>query len=93
MSLGDVVVEGRMDLHGRTEQQAYDDYLSFVQQQSGRGKRMLLVITGKSGVLKTNLPRWSGTSPFNQYIMAVRTAARQHGGEGAYYILLHKKTR
>lgn len=93
MSLGDVMIEARLDLHGQTEQEAYETLLTFVQNQNGRGKRMLLVITGKSGVLKTNLPRWCNVAPFNQYIMAARTAVRHHGGDGAYYVLLHRKGR
>lgn len=93
MSLGDVVIEGRLDLHGNTEQEAYDTMLGFVQKQSGRGKRMLLVVTGKSGVLCQNVPRWCHVAPFNQYVLAVRSAAKQHGGSGAYYVLLHRQTR
>lgn len=93
MSMGDVMIEARIDLHGRTEAEAHEAFTSFVEQQSGRGKRMLLVITGKSGVLQGNLPRWAGVAPLSQYIMAVRTAARHHGGEGAYYILLNKHSR
>jgi len=91
MSLGDVVIEARLDLHGRTEQEAYDDFRAFVEAQSARGKRMLLVITGKSGTLRTNLPRWSQTPVFAPYIQAVREASLIHGGEGAYYVLLHKR--
>lgn len=93
MSMGDVMIEARIDLHGRTEVGAHEDFTSFVQQQSGRGKRMLLVITGRSGILRTNLPRWAGVTPLSQYIMAVRSAAQHHGGEGAYYVLLHKQSR
>ncbi|MGE4351323.1 MAG: Smr/MutS family protein [Bdellovibrionales bacterium] len=97
MSLGEVLIEGRLDLHGKSEQAAYDQFKVFVENSYGRGKRMLLVITGKGqdggSVIKNNLPRWCDTDVFEPYVMAVRTAAQQHGGEGAYYILLRKKTK
>jgi len=90
MSLGDVVIEAKLDLHGKTEQEAYDDLLFFIKKQYSNRKRMLLVVTGKSGVLKNNVPRWCVISPFDKYIMAIRSAANHHGGDGAYYILLYK---
>ena len=95
MSLGDVVIEGRLDLHGKTEQEAYDSFSSFIETQHARGKRMLLIVTGKGqdgqSVLRFNLPRWCDVPPFAERVMAVRTAALHHGGDGAYYVLLRKR--
>lgn len=95
MSLGDIVIEAKIDLHGRTEQEAYDSFKTFVEEQQKRGKRMLLVITGKGpeggSVIRQNLPRWCNTAPFDTSVLAVRTAAQHHGGEGAYYVLLGKR--
>jgi len=96
MSLGDVVIEAKLDLHGQTEQAAYDSFLGFIEKQRERSKRMLLVITGKgpdgASVLRSNLPRWCNTAPFEESVLAVRTAAQHHGGDGAYYVLLRKKS-
>ena len=96
MSLGDVVIEAKLDLHGQTEASAYDAFKEFVETQSKRGKRMLLVITGKGAggesVLRANLPRWCDVPPFDNLVLAVRTAAQHHGGDGAYYILLRKRS-
>ena len=95
LSLGDVVIEARLDLHGQTEQAAYEKFREFVEAQHARGKRMLLVITGKgadgTSVLRANLPRWCDVTPFEDFVLAVRTAAPHHGGDGAYYVLLRKK--
>ncbi len=96
MSLGDVFIEAKLDLHGKTEAAAYESLKAFVETQSARGKRMLLVITGKGGVegssiLRSNLPRWCTVPPFDGLVLAVRTAASHHGGEGAYYVLLRKR--
>lgn len=95
MSLGDVMIEARLDLHGQTESTAHDAFKAFVETNYARGRRMLLVITGKgadgASVLRSNLPRWCDVPPFDNYVMAVRTAAQHHGGEGAYYVLLRKR--
>ncbi len=95
MSLGDVFIEAKLDLHSQTEAMAYDAFKAFVETQSARGKRMLLVITGKgvegTSVLRANLPRWCDVPPFDGLVLAVRTAASHHGGEGAYYVLLRKR--
>ncbi|MFA6279577.1 MAG: Smr/MutS family protein [Bdellovibrionales bacterium] len=95
MSLGDVFIEAKLDLHGQTEAGAYESFKAFVETQSERGKRMLLVITGKgalgTSVLRSNLPRWCAVPPFDAQVLAVRTAAQHHGGDGAYYVLLRKR--
>jgi len=94
MSLGDVMIEAKLDLHGKPEQTAYETFQTFVESNYARGRRLLLVITGKgidgSSVIRANLPRWCTSPPFENYVMAVRTAAQLHGGEGAYYVLLRK---
>jgi len=94
LSLGDVMIEAKLDLHGKTEGAAYNALQAFVEKQHNLNRRMLLVITGKgkdgTSVLRTNVPRWCGVAPLRDSILAVRTAAVQHGGEGAYYFLLRK---
>ncbi len=97
MSLGEIVIEARLDLHGKTEQEAHEALIVFIEAQHKRGRRMVLVITGKGkdglSALRQNLPRWCDVSPLADSILAVRTAAITHGGEGAYYILLRKRNR
>lgn len=44
---GDIALEARLDLHGMTQREAHDALIRFVERQSARGKRRLLVITGK----------------------------------------------
>lgn len=95
LSLGEIMIEARLDLHGKTEADAHTVFADFVTSQRKRGRRVLLVITGKGrdglSVLRANLPRWCEVPPLDQDILAVRTAAPHHGGEGAYYVLLRKK--
>jgi len=94
---GKTPIEGRIDLHGRTQAQAHDDLHDFVARAHGAGKRMVLVITGKgitaskSGVLKENVPRWLNEPSLRRHVLAFDYAEPQHGGEGALYVLLKRK--
>ena len=93
---GRLPIEGRIDLHGRTQQQAHDDLRAFLADAHADGKRCVLVITGKgmtaskSGVLKENVPRWLNEPGLRRHVLAFDYAERQHGGEGALYVLLKR---
>jgi len=94
---GKTPIEGKIDLHGRTQQEAHDDLHHFLARAHASGKRMVLVITGKgitgskSGVLKENVPRWLNEPSLRRHILAFDHAEPQHGGEGALYVLLKRK--
>jgi DNA-nicking Smr family endonuclease len=94
---GKTPIEGRIDLHGRTQQQAHDDLHAFLARAHAGGKRMVLVITGKgitgskSGVLRENVPRWLNEPTLRRHVLAFDYAEPQHGGEGALYVLLKRK--
>lgn len=95
---GQLPIEGKIDLHGRTQAEAHDALQHFIERAHKAGKRQLLVITGKgmtqskSGILKTNVPRWLNEAPMRRLILAISQARPEHGGEGALYILL-KRTK
>jgi DNA-nicking Smr family endonuclease len=94
---GKTPIEGRIDLHGRTQQEAHDDLHHFVARAHAAGKRMVLVITGKgmtaskSGVLRENVPRWLNEPTLRRHVLAFDYAEPQHGGQGALYVLLKRK--
>jgi DNA-nicking Smr family endonuclease len=94
---GKTPIEGKIDLHGRTQAQAHDDLHDFVARAHASGKRMVLVITGKgitaakSGVLKENVPRWLNEPTLRRHVLAFDYAEPQHGGEGALYVLLKRQ--
>ena len=94
---GKTPIEGKIDLHGRTQQEAHDDLHHFLARAHASGKRMVLVITGKgitgskSGVLKENVPRWLNEPSLRRHVLAFDYAEPQHGGEGALYVLLKRK--
>lgn len=93
---GQMPIEGKIDLHGRTQAEAHDALQHFVERAFKAGKRQLLVITGKgmtqskSGILKTNVPRWLNEAPMRRLILAISQARPEHGGEGALYVLLKR---
>jgi DNA-nicking Smr family endonuclease len=97
MRRGKMAVEGRIDLHGMTQTEAHRELIGFVTRAYGQGKRCVLVITGKGtretgeiGVLRRAVPGWLNAPPLKSLVHAFDHAARQHGGEGALYILLKR---
>ncbi len=101
---GQLDIEGRLDLHGMNQNQAYDALLDFIPKSYNNGKRCVLIITGKgyrrhsdqsllertNGVLKQKTPQWLDDMPLSNYVLNVQTAKPKHGGEGALYVLLRR---
>lgn len=84
-----------IDLHGMDRIEAQDAFAQAINAALKRGSRMLLVITGKgrlqAGVLKSLLPMWINLSDLRPHVLAFDTARPEHGGEGAYYVLLKRR--
>ena len=93
---GKLTIEGKIDLHGRTQQDAHDDLLAFLRRAHTAGKRNVLVVTGKGmttskiGILRQAVPRWLNEPTFRSLVLAFDYAEPQHGGEGAIYVLLKR---
>ena len=93
---GKLTIEGKIDLHGRTQQDAHDDLLAFLRRAHAAGKRNVLVVTGKGmttskvGILRQAVPRWLNEPAFRTLVLAFDYAEPQHGGEGALYVLLKR---
>ena len=85
--------EGRLDLHGLTHDSAYRALLRFLMGAQGEGKRLVLVITGKGGVLRNYLPLWLGQEELKPLIGGVSQAHATHGGSGAFYVALRRLKR
>ena len=106
---GKMPIDGRLDLHGKTQNEAYDALLKYIPAAQISGKRCILVITGKGqprygdpsllecsehiGVLKQKTPYWLSTPPLNKYVLDIQPARPNHGGEGALYVLLRRKRK
>jgi DNA-nicking Smr family endonuclease len=94
-------IDGRLDLHGLTQAEAYDALLHFLRGRQVRGAKVVLVITGKGargggdphgerGVLKRMVPLWLRLPELRAFVIGFESAAIGHGGEGALYVRLRK---
>lgn len=87
---GKLEIAARLDLHGYTQDAARQALAAFVDAQVLCGARTVLVITGKSGVLRQRLPDWLSLPDLRQKLAGFAQAHRQHGGEGAWYVFLRE---
>ena len=87
---GQMTVDARLDLHGHTQETAYDALARFLGASQAKGARTVLVVTGKSGVLRGLVPRWLNAAPNRARVLSFVSARPADGGEGALYVLLRK---
>lgn len=95
-------VEASLDLHGYTEDRAYDAVYKFVTNAYLARKRCILIVTGKGlqhqdedvfapkGVLKDRVPQWLAQDNLKQLILSYIHPSPKLGGSGALYILLRR---
>jgi DNA-nicking Smr family endonuclease len=104
---GQMKIDGRLDLHGQYQADAHRELHGFVRASHANGRSCLLVITGKGapkagdedgimpnrdrGILRRNVPRWLAEAPVRDMVLSIETARPQHGGDGAFYVLLRRK--
>jgi DNA-nicking Smr family endonuclease len=90
-------IDRRLDLHGMTQDAAHAALDRAIASAWRDGLRMLLVITGKGsakdggGVLRRNLPRWLSVGANAPRVLRIEPARPQHGGNGAFYVLLRRQ--
>lgn len=98
---GEYAFDATLDLHGMSREKAHIRLNSFLHQHYEQGSRCLLVITGKGkaaslteaprGILRELLPQWLAEPGLRAMVLAFDVARPQHGGQGAYYILLRRR--
>ena len=95
---GQLAAEARLDLHGRTQDQAHDALQDFIEESRMARRRCVLVITGKGsvasgkgGVLRQMVPRWLNEPALRRHIIAITNAPQSSGGAGALYVLLKSR--
>lgn len=97
ISKGRVDIDAKIDLHGLTQNEAYEVLYGFLVNAHARGLRHVLIITGKGrsmggdGILKQAVPHWFSTPLFRLLVNAYEEAARHHGGHGAIYVRLRRR--
>ena len=91
---GKMPIDGKLDLHGFTQSEAFVALNRFVLSHVRRQSRCILIVTGKGrdgvGILRQSVPRWLEEPDLKQFILSLSSARVQHGAEGALYVLLRR---
>jgi DNA-nicking Smr family endonuclease len=97
---GEYSVQGHVDLHGLTREEARREVDRFLKESRRRGRRCVLLVHGRGlhseeqvPVLKEALRSWLATARFGRHVLAFATARPQDGGAGALYVLLRRAGR
>ncbi len=97
---GDYSVQGHVDLHGLTREEARREVDRFLKDSRRRGRRCVLLVHGRGlhsdeqvPVLKEALRGWLATARLGRHVLAFATARPQDGGAGALYVLLRRAGR
>jgi len=94
---GDFALQGHLDLHGHTRDEARAAVERFLAESRVAGKRCVLLVHGRGlnspdrvPVLKNALVAWLTRGGLSRRILAFATARPTDGGAGALYVLLRK---
>ena len=100
---GEFKIEAELDLHGYTEEKAFEAVHSFIKKAYLQNKRCVLIITGKGyhqdsddifaskGILKDRVPQWLNNQELRPLILSFIHPEAKLGGSGALYILLRRQ--
>jgi DNA-nicking Smr family endonuclease len=94
---GEFAVQGHVDLHGMTKDQAHQRVRRFVSDCRRSGWRCVLIVHGRGQhskdqipVLKQAVRSWLERGPLARHVLAFSTARPRDGGAGALYVLLRR---
>lgn len=94
---GDFALQGHVDLHGMTRDEAKQRVIKFVDESRRAGRRCVLIVHGRGlhskdqiPVLKEAVRTWLERGPVARAVLAFATARPHDGGAGAVYVLLRR---
>ena len=94
---GDFALQGHVDLHGMTREEAKQRVIKFVDESRRAGRRCVLIVHGRGlhskdqiPVLKEAVRTWLERGPVARAVLAFATAKPHDGGAGAVYVLLRR---
>jgi DNA-nicking Smr family endonuclease len=100
---GHTTIDARLDLHGMTQKEAHAALASFLIGAQAQNAKLVLVVTGKGrgvapagserGVLRRQVPLWLSLPEFRRFVVSFEEAHVSHGGEGALYLHLRRRSR
>ncbi len=95
---GELPVQGYIDLHGLTKQDAETAVADFLLESFRNGLRCVLIVHGRGlnspeslPVLKEGLPQWLNRGRVRRVVLAFATARPYDGGTGATYVFLRNR--
>ena len=87
-----LVFDAIIDLHGKTEAQAYRLIINFVKSCYSRNFKNIIIVTGKGvnsqGKLKLKTPIWLKGEKLSKFVVGFTSMPNNKGGEGALYVKL-----
>ena len=102
LSRGKRSPEAKLDLHGMTLSAAERAVAEFLARSSEQGLRIVLIVTGKGlrleggrvfgGRIRAEFLGWLDRADNRVRVAGVRAAHLRHGGSGAFYVLLRRRT-
>jgi len=97
-----LVPEATIDLHGMTLAAAERAVTRFLERVSAQDLRVVLIVTGKGlrdeggrtidGRIRAEFVGWLNRGDNRERVRAVRAAHAHHGGTGAFYLLLRRRS-
>jgi DNA-nicking Smr family endonuclease len=94
--------EAKLDLHGLTLAAAQQAVSAFIAEASGQDRRVVLIVTGKGlrldggrvlgGRIRAEFMAWLERPENRARVAGVRPAHSRHGGSGAFYVLLRRRS-
>jgi DNA-nicking Smr family endonuclease len=97
---GEFAVQGHVDLHGLTREEAKRTVDAFLKKSRSAGKRCVLLVHGRGihskdqvPILKDALRNWLATARLGRHVLAFASARPVDGGTGAVYVLLRRGGR
>ena len=87
-----LVFDSIIDLHGKTEVQAYKIIKNFIKNSYLNNFKNIIIITGKGannqGKLKLKTPLWLRSEELSRYVVGFTNLPNNRGGEGALFVKL-----
>jgi DNA-nicking Smr family endonuclease len=98
LAKGGFPLDAQLDLHGLRKQEAEKKVEQLIKQSRAQKLRALLVITGKGAhsdpggpVLRDAIFAQLTRGALVKHVLAVAPATKEHGGDGAFYVLLRRR--
>ena len=84
-----------LDLHGKTEIQAYETIKNFIYDSYLNRFKNIIIITGKGinnqGKLKLKTPLWLKNKELSKFVVGYELMPHNKGGDGALFVQLKNK--